>query len=824
MAKIRINKLALELNVQNDQIIDELKKRDCLVKNHMSSIDEDMANSIRDHFTEKPSAAEGAGKKKATASKAKATKKVAAKTAVKKKAPSKTTAKAADKDKKEGEEKKTPQPKTAKKTEGKDAAKPRTAAKPAAQQGKDTAIKEKTEQAARPSSRPKKKGSNHHSRAAQQPAAMEDAGRKLGLKIVKKEDLEEKEAAVKKDKARGKPPQPSRKTEREEERTLSKQAAAAKATAPVAPAVPEEEQFEVIRVMDTTPLRDLAEKLKCTPNDLIKDMMGMGIMATINQSLDFDIAFKLADQRGYEVERVTPESELGFEDEDEADLDKDRVPRPPIVTIMGHVDHGKTSLLDTIRKTNVTESEKGGITQHIGAYQAKVNGKPITFLDTPGHEAFTAMRARGAQVTDIVVLVVAADDGLKPQTKEAIHHATAAGTPLVVAINKIDKPDAKPEEVKKQLADQGLIPEDWGGQTIIAEVSAKEGTGLDNLLEMLLLQAEIMELKANPVIRARGTVIESHLDKGRGPVATIIVEKGRLRVGDPFIVGNYFGKVRALSNDLGKPISEATLAMPVEVIGIPEVPDAGDKFMVVKDEKRARQLSQLKLQRQRETVLSAKPRISMEDLHQQIVEGKIQELNLIIKADVQGSIQAVQEAVTRVGTDKVRIQVIHDAVGGITESDVLLASASNAIVIGFNVRPTEQAAAMAQQENVDVRMYGIIYDAIEDIKKAMEGMLEPTFKEKVTGRAEIREVFTIPKVGVVAGCHVLSGSLERNRKARLLRDNVVVYEGKIQTLRRFKEDVKEVASGYECGLSLEKFQDVKQGDIIEPFVLEEVAP
>ncbi|CCQ92072.1 Translation initiation factor IF-2 [Nitrospina gracilis 3/211] len=830
MAKIRINKLALELNVQNDQIIDELKNQDCPVKNHMSSIDEDMANYIRDFFTEKP--VDGAGKKKNSTSKTKATSKATVKSATKKKAATKTSAKAATKtiEKKEEDAKKPAKAKTSKKTEAKETAKPKAATKPAAKKeeapGKEATQKKAPAEKSSPS-KPKKKDAagGRAAKPVDQEELDEDGnktGRKLGLKIVKKEG-QDKESTPKPPRAKGKPQPSQKKVERGGDRNIPRRPVATQ-PAPAPTAVVEEEGFEVVRLMDTTALRDLSDKLKCTPNDLIKDLMGMGVMATINQSLDFDIAFKLADQRGFEVERVTPESEVGFEDEDEPDNEKDRVPRPPIVTIMGHVDHGKTSLLDAIRKTNVTESEKGGITQHIGAYQAKVNGKPITFLDTPGHEAFTAMRARGAQITDIVVLVVAADDGLKPQTKEAIHHATAAGTPLVVAINKIDKPDAKPDEVKKQLADQGLIPEEWGGQTIIAEVSAKMGTGLENLLEMLLLQAEIMELKANPKVRARGTVIESHLDKGRGPVATIIVEKGSLKVGDPFIVGNYFGKVRALNNDLGKTINEATLAMPVEVVGIPEVPDAGDKFMVVKDEKRARQLSQLKLQRQRETVLSAKPRISMEDLHQQILEGKIQELNLIIKADVQGSIQAVQEAVTRVGTDKVRIKVIHDAVGGITESDVLLASASNAIVIGFNVRPTEQAAAMAQQENVDVRMYGIIYDAIEDIKKAMEGLLEPTFREKVTGRAEIREVFTIPKVGVVAGCHVLSGTLERNRRARLLRDNVVVYEGKIQTLRRFKEDVKEVASGYECGLSLEKFQDVKQGDIIEPFVLEEVAP
>ena len=595
---------------------------------------------------------------------------------------------------------------------------------------------------------------------------------------------------------------------------------------PASPSAEEavEEKFETIELFSSNPVRDLAEKMKCPPNDIILDLMSFGIMATINQTLDFEIASKIADKRGYEVKLISPEEELGLDEEEEESGPEDQVLRPPIITIMGHVDHGKTSLLDAIRKTNVTGSEKGGITQHIGAYQVDIQGKTLTFLDTPGHEAFTAMRARGVQITDFVVLVVAADDGIKPQTKEAIDHANAAGVPLVVAINKIDKADAKPEEVKKQLADMNLLPEEWGGQTIFAEVSALTGAGVDKLLELLLLQAEIMEMKADPKLRARGVVIESQLDVGRGPVATVIIQKGTLKIGDPFIVGNYFGKVRALTNYLGKSIKVASLSTPVEVVGMTEVPIPGSRFMVVKDEKRARQLSATRIQKDRESALAKKPRITMEDLHQQIVEGKIHELNLIIKADVQGSIQAVQEAFSKLETDKVRVKIIHDAVGGITESDVLLASASNAIIIGFNVRPTEKAGSMAIQEKVDVELYSIIYDAINDVKKAMEGLLEPVFKERITGRAEVREVFTIPKVGMIAGCQVISGSIERNVKARLVRDSVVVHEGKIQSLRRFKDDVKEVSSGYECGLAFEKFQDLKQGDIVEPFVLEEVTP
>jgi translation initiation factor IF-2 len=776
LGKIRINKLALELNIPNDKIIDELKKKDVAVKNHMSSIDGEMAEYIRGLFTTKP---------KAKATKKTPAKKPAAKkeSTVAKPITAKTAAKAAAKKKAEQEKK----------------------AAEEAKKPKPVAVKPKAAPAKAPKEDPES-----------------DKPRKLGLKVVvKPEEAEKKKKtkapqekpAAKKKKDAPKPPPAKKAQEKQPEE------------APPVPApVVEDEEFEVVQLMDNMPLRDVAEKLKCTPNDIIMDLMTLGSMATINQSLSLEVASKIADQRGFEVEVISPELELGFEEEEEEDLEKDRVLRPPIVTIMGHVDHGKTSLLDAIRTTNVIEGEAGGITQHIGAYQVKIKGSMITFLDTPGHEAFTAMRARGAQVTDIVILVVAADDGIKPQTLEAIHHANAGGVPLMVAINKVDKPDAKPDEVQKQLADQGLLPEEWGGQTIYTKVSAKEKQGIDHLLEMILLQAEVMELKANPNVGARGVIIESHLDKGRGPVATLMIQKGQLKVGDPFIAGNYFGKVRAMVNDQGREIQKASLSTPVEVIGLPEVPSPGDPFLVVQDEKRARQLSNLKIQRKRESVLSQKPRITMEDLHQQIVEGKIHELNLIIKADVQGSIQAVQEAFNKLETDRVRVKIIHDAVGGITESDILLASASNAIIIGFNVRPTFKAESMAAKEKVDVRLYSIIYEAIEDVQKALEGLLEPTFREKVMGRAEVRKVFSMPKIGVIAGCQVISGTLERNSQARLVRDNVVVYEGKIQSLRRFKDDVKEVASGYECGLAFEKYQDLKQGDIVEPFVLEEVAP
>ncbi len=771
MAKIRVNKLALELGLQNDQIIEALQKKKIAVKNHMSSVDEEAAKHIRELFSPKTSS-------KAESKEVKAK----TKTKIKIKTPSKvkiTTAKTQAKSTK------------AKKAESKEE-KPEKKIK-VVKTAKTKTVKSKKEE------NKKKVGAK--------------PGKKLGLKIVKQED---KPSEKEKPKT---PPKEKPKTLQVE----TKKPEPIKESVPAVEPEPieEEQAFELVRIPENIPIRDLAEILKSTPNEVIKELMVFGVLANINQTLNFELASKVADKMGFEVELLVEKSELDFI-EDEEDNSKDHITRAPIVTIMGHVDHGKTSLLDAIRKTEVTKVEAGGITQHIGAYQAHVKGSAITFLDTPGHEAFTAMRARGAQVTDIVVLVVAADDGIKPQTKEAIHHAEAAGVPILVAINKIDKPDAKPDEVKKQLADQGLLPEDWGGQTIYIEVSALKETGIDDLLENLILQAEIMELKANPKLRGKGVIIESKLDKGRGPVATLIVESGTLQVGEPFIVGCHFGKVRALIGDSGKKIKKAVPSTPVEIVGLPDVPQPGDHFMVVQDEKKARQLSNLRLQQKRESELAKSTRITMDDLHQQIVDGQIKELNLIVKADVQGSIHAVQEAFEKLGSDKVRIKCIHDAVGGITESDVLLATASNAIIIGFNVRPTDQASKLALREKVDIRLYSIIYDAINDMKAAMEGMLAPTFKERIVGRAEVREVFTIPKVGTIAGCHVLSGKAERNVETRLIRDNVVVYQGKIASIRRFKDDVKEVAAGYECGISIEKFQDIKQGDIIEPFVTEQI--
>lgn len=817
MVSIRINKIALELNVQNDQVIEELKKKNIPVKNYMSSIDEDAAKYIREIFSEqvKPKSKTAATKKAAatkakTAAKKKAVKKKAAAPAKKAAAPK---AKAATKKsaKLASAVKKKPAAVTVK-------AKTAEAAKESPKA--PVAVKKSAKPAPEPASVKVVPAKTVEKPAAGKAKAIEaKAVKKLGLKIVKKD---EKAKDIKaKPVARPKPV-------KKEEPVKAKPAAAKRASTqapkpkPVEPppAPPKEEGFEKVQLSDAMPLRELAEILKCSPNEIIRDLMEFGLMATINQTLDIGLASKVADKMGFEVEIVAPQVEQ-FEEEEE-DLPQDYVLRGPIATIMGHVDHGKTSLLDAIRETNVTQSEHGGITQHIGAYQTRINNQMITFLDTPGHEAFTAMRARGAKVTDIVVLVVAADDGIQPQTKEAIDHARAANVPMLVAINKIDKPEANPEEVKKKLADYGLLPEDWGGETIFAEISALKKIGIQNLLELLLLQAEILELKANPKLKAKGVVIESKLDKGRGPVATVMVQNGTLYVGQPFIVGCYFGRVRALVNHNGKKIAKAGPSTPVEVLGIPDVPQPGDRFLVVKDEKRARHLSATRIQKQREILLSKNKRVTLEDLHRQIVEGDIKELNMIVKADFQGSIQAVKEAMSKLGAKEVQIKIIHDGVGGITESDVLLASASNALIIGFNVRLTDKAAPLASREKVDVRLYTVIYEAINDMKKALDGMLAPKYKEKVVGRAEVREVFTIPKVGTIAGCSVLSGYMERNQSARLIRDDVVVHQGKIHSLRRFKDDVKTVQSGYECGLGFEKYQDLKSGDIVEPFILEQV--
>jgi translation initiation factor IF-2 len=577
----------------------------------------------------------------------------------------------------------------------------------------------------------------------------------------------------------------------------------------------------IIKISETITVGELAKRMGIKANELIRALMKMGMMATINHPLDFDTATLLANEFTFEIENVAVDLDEILESVPDAPESLEL--RPPVVTIMGHVDHGKTSLLDAIREANVIAGEAGGITQHIGAYDVELNGRKITFLDTPGHEAFTAMRARGAKVTDIVILVVAADDGVMPQTKEAINHSKAAGVPIIVAINKIDKPDANAERVKRELTEQGLVSEEWGGDTTMVEVSAKKRLNLDSLLEMILLQADVMDLKANPNKAAKGTVVEGKLDKGRGPVATVLVQDGTLKTGDYCVVGIHSGRVRAMQNDRGEKVPEAGPSMPVELVGLSGVPDAGDVFVAMTDERQAKEIATLRQIKQREVELAKHTKLSLEDLYTKIQAGEVKDLNVIVKGDVQGSVEAVGESLRKLSTAAVRLNVIHSAVGAVNETDVNLASASNAIIIGFNVRPEVKAQALAEKEGVDIRLYSIIYNAVDDVKKAMEGLLSPIFKEKYLGRAEVREVFSVPKIGNVAGCYVQDGKVIRNAQVRLLRDNIVVYEGKMSSLRRFKDDVKEAASGYECGIGLENYNDIKQGDIIEAFEMEKMA-
>jgi len=588
---------------------------------------------------------------------------------------------------------------------------------------------------------------------------------------------------------------------------------------------------EVIEMEETIVVKDLADKLKKPVVEVIRALIFQGVMASVNQEIDFNTASKLIESFGsIPVLKEQNVGEVAKEQEDEMDaLDEEtseviETKRPPIVTVMGHVDHGKTSLLDAIKKSKVTATEAGGITQHIGAYTVDVNGERITFLDTPGHEAFTSMRARGAQVTDIVILVVAADDGIMPQTVEAINHCKAAEVPMIIAINKMDKESANPDRVKQELTEYGLVAEDWGGDTICVPVSAHTKEGLDSLLEMVVINAEMLELKADANRRAKGTVIEAKLDKGRGPVASILVQNGTLKSGDSIIVGTTYGRIRAMIDDKGKNTKEAGPSMPVEILGLSEVPSAGDRFTVVRDEKTARIMAESRKEKIRQDHFQTSNRVSMENLYNQIQEGKVKELSVIVKADVQGSAEAVKQSIEKLSTDNVKVRVIHGAVGAITETDVSLAYASNAIIIGFNVRPDNNAIAIAERDNVEIKTYRIIYDALDDITSAMIGMLEPEYKEVITGRCEARQVYKISNVGTIAGCYVLNGKIARNCKVRVLRDGIVITESTLASLKRFKDDVKEAAAGYECGLSIEKFNDIKEGDIIEGYIMEEIKP
>ena len=578
-----------------------------------------------------------------------------------------------------------------------------------------------------------------------------------------------------------------------------------------------------ITIAEGITVKELSEKLSVKANLVIKKLFDRKIYATINQTLDVKTAEEISREFGASTNKVSYEQETTQEIES-VEVEGDRVKRPPVVTIMGHVDHGKTSLLDSIRLANVAGGEAGGITQHIGAYHVEKNGHKIVFIDTPGHEAFTRMRARGAKVTDIVVLVVAADDGVMPQTLEAIDHARAAGVPIIVAINKVDKPEAQPERIKQQLADRNLLAEDWGGDVVMVPVSAKTKQGLDLLLEMILLVAELQDLKANPDRPAVGTVLEAELDRGRGPVATVIVRNGTLHVGDYFICGSVFGKVRAMFDDRGAQLRDAEPSMPTEVLGLESLPEVGDTFQVVTDTAKAKQIVIYRESKARESAMARGSRMTLEQLHEQLKEGEVKDLNLIIKTDVSGTAEVLSDMMVKLSSEKVRIRVIRSGVGAINEGDVLLASTSDAIIIGFSVRPERDAAALAEQEKVDIRLHTIIYELTDEIKRAMTGMLEPVYKEVYKGRVAIREVFKISKIGNVAGCMVLDGTVTRDSEVRLLRDNIVVYTGKIESLRRFKNDVSEVKAGFECGLTLHNFPDVKPADVVEAFAKERVAP
>ncbi|WP_026893804.1 translation initiation factor IF-2 [Clostridiisalibacter paucivorans] len=584
----------------------------------------------------------------------------------------------------------------------------------------------------------------------------------------------------------------------------------------------ESDSAKEIEAEEKIVVKDFAEKIGISPTQLITKLMGFGVMASMNQEIDFDTATIIAEEFGYTVIQKKTIEEKEEEQLDYEDAPEDLIPRPPVITVMGHVDHGKTSLLDAIRKSHVTAKEAGGITQHIGASTVEINGKNIVFLDTPGHEAFTSMRARGAQVTDIAILVVAADDGVMPQTIEAINHAKAAEVPLIVAVNKMDKPGANPDRVLQELTEQGLVPEDWGGDTIVVPVSALKNEGIKELLEMILLVSEMQELKANPDRNAVGTIIDAQLDKARGPVATVLVQKGTLNVGDAVVSGVASGRVRAMVDSNGKRVKKAGPSSAVEILGLSEVPEAGDRLYAVEDDKSARDIASNRKDTQRREQIKSKQNISLEDLFDQIKTGEVKDLNVIVKADVKGSIEAVKQSLIKLSNEEVKVNPIHGGVGAIRETDIMLASASNAIVIGFNVRPTSTALDLANRENVDVRTYRVIYNAIEDIEAAIKGMLEPEYKEVILGRAEVRATFKVPNVGVVAGVYVLNGKVTRNSEVRLLRDNVVIHEGSISSLKRFKDDVREIASGYEGGIGIENYNDVKVGDVIEAYIMEEV--
>lgn len=782
MSKIRVYEYAKKLNMSSKEILSILKKMDVSVNNHMSMIGEEEIQKIQNYFESVKKRAAGDVESTAVAKPAREGKPTPLR-------PDKAGSRPQDrnrpfknhKENKEGQKNRQRPQGQRQRTDGQ-----KPVMEPASAGNKDT----RKERPARPapasvniSDKPSRERKTHrdHERENERYATQEGESRFYSR----------------------------RKSKRNKRQEQAKQA--------------EAQTPKVITYTGSMTVGELAKALNKEASEIIKKLMFLGIMATINQELDKDAIELIAAEYDVTVEEKIEIDEDQFElypeEEDEAALTE----RPPVVTIMGHVDHGKTTLLDAIRQSKVTEQEAGGITQHIGAYQVSINGKKITFLDTPGHEAFTMMRARGAQVTDIAVLVVAADDGVMPQTVEAINHARAAGVPIIVVVNKMDKPESNPDRVKQELAEHNLIPEEWGGDTVFVYISALKKQGIDELLEMILLVAEMQELKANPNRPAKGVVIEAKLDKGRGPIATVLVQQGTLRVGDAMVVGSIFGRVRAMTNDMGKRIKEAGPSTPVEITGLSDVPNAGDPFLVFEDEKKARQIAESRASKQRQEELSSTSKVTLDDLYKQLQEGEVKELNVILKADVQGSVEALRGALEKINVEGARVRIIHTGVGAITETDVNLAMASNAIIIGFNVRPQPQARTRAEQEKVEIRLHRVIYECIEEIEAAMKGLLEPVYQETVTGVAEVRQIFKASRVGTIAGCYVLEGKISRDAGVRVIRDGVVTYEGKISSLKRYKDDVREVSQGYECGLMIENFNDIKEGDHLECYVMEAVS-
>ncbi|NLY88055.1 MAG: translation initiation factor IF-2 [Firmicutes bacterium] len=821
--KIRVHELSKELGIQSKDLIRILNELGAGVKNHMSTVDEEYLEQIRRSFNT------GVKKKRKPAQEEKPE--------PRRKEDAHPQATDAEKKATTSSGKKQPAAKTAvaaKTKSVKEAVTQATADRPAVKgQPQRPAVSPKKQETAavtgRRPARPAGEEKQKKAGAASKPAARVEPKKERPVTPVKtvtpvKREEKQKPAAGARDvhgktvkkfpgkKEKGKTPasQAQKRPQRPGRRPGGKRVRPSQPTTNV----------KSVQIPGSITVKEFAQAIEVAAAEVIKKLIALGVMAGINQEINFDTAALVGEEFGVEVTAAPTEEEVLRVEEIEDDPASLR-PRWPVVTIMGHVDHGKTSLLDAIRESNITASEAGGITQHIGAYQVEVKGKKITFLDTPGHEAFTAMRARGAQVTDIAVLVVAADDGVMPQTVEAINHAKAAQIPIIVAVNKIDKPAANPDRVKQELVQYELVPEDWGGDTVLVEVYALKKQGLDELLDMILLVAELRELKATPDRPAKGTVIEAKLDKGRGPVATVLVQNGTLKVGDTVIAGMFSGKVRALVNDKGRQVKKAGPSEPVEIVGLDDLPEAGDTFYVT-DEKVARQLAEKRQQFHREREIKRQQRVSLDDLFERIKEGQIKELNIILKADVHGTVEATRQSLEQLATDEVRVRVIHGGVGAVNESDVMLASASNAVIIAFNVRPDPIAKRLAEREKVDIRLYRVIYNIIDDVQKAMEGMLAPEYQEVVLGRAEIRAVFKVPKVGSVAGCYVTEGKITRNAEARVIRDNVVIHEGKIESLKRFKDDVREVASGFECGIGLEKYNDIKEGDIIEAFIIEAV--